>query len=458
MAGRPPLPIGSHGKIRKNDVTKPGGPKTWRAYCQFRDLDGNTRQVGATASSGAAAERALKAKLAERVGNGSGQDITPDTKLRQVAEAWYETIAAQADAGERSPATAAQYRSLLDRHVLPAVGELRLREATTGRLDVVLQAIRERAGGPTAKSCRTVLSGVLGYAARHDAVTTNATRNTQAISVKPKKKPRALTPEECTKWLALLAADAKAVRWDMVDLTWFMLATGVRIGEALAVAWDNVDLTAGTVAIDWTLVPVKGKPLVRKGVKSDAGFRTLPLPPFALALLRRRAVELFVLQTGQLPGSSGVVGYFCGGPDVPQGISVEGGEQERNGRSGVGEVVSVDSADIARVVDAVAAVRALGETPVFPNARGGWRDPSNTRRVLRQTRGTDEFEWVTSHVFRKTAATLLDSAGLTARQIADQLGHSRPSLTQDVYMARKVTDERAALALEQGLRVAFPMQ
>jgi integrase len=33
---------------------------------------------------------------------------------------------------------------------------------------------------------------------------------------------------------------------------------------------------------------------------------------------------------------------------------------------------------------------------------------------------------------RKTAATLLDDAGLSARQIADHLGHSKPSVTQDV--------------------------
>ena len=28
--------------------------------------------------------------------------------------------------------------------------------------------------------------------------------------------------------------------------------------------------------------------------------------------------------------------------------------------------------------------------------------------------------------------------GLSARAIADQLGHARPSMTQDVYMARNV--------------------
>jgi integrase len=48
------------------------------------------------------------------------------------------------------------------------------------------------------------------------------------------------------------------------------------------------------------------------------------------------------------------------------------------------------------------------------------------------------FSWVTSHTFRKTVATRLDEAHLTARQIADQLGHAHPSLTQDAYMGRRV--------------------
>jgi adenylate kinase family enzyme len=66
-------------------------------------------------------------------------------------------------------------------------------------------------------------------------------------------------------------------------------------------------------------------------------------------------------------------------------------------------------------------------------------------------RGGDEFAWVTSHVFRKTAATILDEAGLSARRVADQLGHARPSMTQDTYMGRKTVDRRAADALEGAL-------
>ena len=67
--------------------------------------------------------------------------------------------------------------------------------------------------------------------------------------------------------------------------------------------------------------------------------------------------------------------------------------------------------------------------------RGWLPPPEGQHKRLRCDAGP--FFWVTSHVFRKTLATRLDDARPSARQIADQLGHARPSLTQDVYMGRR---------------------
>lgn len=129
-----------------------------------------------------------------------------------------------------------------------------------------------------------------------------------------------------------------------------MLATGVRIGEALAVRWADVNFDSGSVAIDHTIVRFKDDGLRRKATKTATGERTL--------ILRR---------------------------------------------------------------------------PRWRCCGGGRQKP---RRMLRQARGSDGFAWVASHAFRKTAATILDEAGLSARVIANQLGHARPRLTQDVYMTR----------------------
>ncbi len=57
--------------------------------------------------------------------------------------------------------------------------------------------------------------------------------------------------------------------------------------------------------------------------------------------------------------------------------------------------------------------------------------------IFRTLAGTDGFASITSHVFRSTTATILDEAGFIARVIADQLGHSKLSMTQDVYLGRK---------------------
>jgi integrase len=86
--------------------------------------------------------------------------------------------------------------------------------------------------------------------------------------------------------------------------------------------------------------------------------------------------------------------------------------------------------------------------PVFPDVLGGYRDRNNIEKDFRKVRDGTAFEWVVPHTYRKTVATLLDAGGLSARTIADQLGHSRISMTQDVYMGRRAVDEAAASALD----------
>ncbi|WP_169799935.1 tyrosine-type recombinase/integrase [Herbiconiux solani] len=84
---------------------------------------------------------------------------------------------------------------------------------------------------------------------------------------------------------------------------------------------------------------------------------------------------------------------------------------------------------------------------VFPTVRGNIRDPRNTSRDWRNARERLGYPTVTTHSFRKTVATALDHAGLSAREIAEYLGHANPSLTQDVYMAKNTGGVKAAHAL-----------
>jgi hypothetical protein len=181
--------------------------------------------------------------------------------------------------GIKSPTTINTYESILKRHVIPGTGELRVREATVMRLDRFLGALQRTVGTSTAKTARTALSGMLGLAARYDAIDSNPTRDTRRIP-KSKKKPRALDAEERTKWLARVEANEKARRWDLPDLSRFMVAAGVRVGEALATFWEDVDFVEGAIDITHTAVRVKGEGLLRKPrPKTESSMRALPCPP-----------------------------------------------------------------------------------------------------------------------------------------------------------------------------------
>ncbi|WP_286902184.1 site-specific integrase [Thermocrispum sp.] len=81
---------------------------------------------------------------------------------------------------------------------------------------------------------------------------------------------------------------------------------------------------------------------------------------------------------------------------------------------------------------------------IFPSQMGKLRDRSNTNSDIRDALDPLGFDWVTTHTFRKTAATLLNDGGLTVREIADQLGHKRISITQDTYFGRGEASPRAA--------------
>jgi integrase len=85
---------------------------------------------------------------------------------------------------------------------------------------------------------------------------------------------------------------------------------------------------------------------------------------------------------------------------------------------------------------------------VFPSPLGRLRDPSNTQGDLRDIFDRAGYPEITSHTFRRTVATLMDRAGLTARAAADQLGHAKVSMTTDHYFGRRAANTGAAGVLE----------
>ena len=377
--GRPPLAIGTAGKIRTT-----GSGTSWRARCGFRDYDGVVRAIERNGTTKTSAETALKEAVRDRIRFDPTAEINPGTKLSTVAEAWWAGFSLS----DKSPGTKRIYRERIDAQITPAVGNIRCRELSVGTAERFLRAVEAKHGPALTKTVRSVLSNICAYAARLDAMTRNPVRDTSPISVKPKKgKPRALTAASIRQLRAYVTYDPVARRRDLPDLIDVMAATGVRIGEALAVVWDAVNLDAKTVEIRGTVIRIKGAGLVIKPEpKTEAGYRTLILPDWAVPLLQARR-QREALNFGEL-------------------------------------------------------------RLVFPSAVGTLRDPSNVDHQIKDAFTYAGLPDLTSHVLRKTVATLMDEAELTARQAADQLGHAKVSMTQDTYFARNTLDTGAAKALE----------
>ncbi|GAA0943424.1 hypothetical protein GCM10009554_36640 [Kribbella koreensis] len=304
---RPPLPIGTWGristKVMKTDTK--GKPVSVRAKTNFRDHDGQVRDVTAYAKTATAAERALLKKLQDRAKTGQGGELTAMHKINHLIDLWITKFGQQIADGTRSPTSLDTYLRAIKNHVRPALGELRIGEATTPRIDTVISKIKKNAGPPTAKTCRAIISGLMQLAVRYGAITVNPVREVESIEHPAKKPARAIQTEEITLLRKHLATDETAVRADLPDLVTFMLGTGVRIGESLAILWSQVDLEAATVDITHTIVRIKGEGLIRKPGKSRTSNRQVGLPNWLIATLRTRAAAGIRLDDPVFPDTTG---------------------------------------------------------------------------------------------------------------------------------------------------------
>jgi integrase len=226
-------------------------------------------------------------------------------RVSKAIDLWDQKFAALVAEGHRSPTSLDTYRRAINNHLLPAVGELRIGEANTPRIDRVITEIKTRAGAPTARTCRSIISGVMNLAVRYGAISVNPVREVDRIEHHAKKLPRALGAEEVRLVRTHLANDQSAIKADLPDLVTFMLGTGTRIGEALAVLWHQANLETGRVKITNTVVRVKGEGLLSKTTKSRAGQRELAIPEWLLIVLRRRFAAGVRLDQPIFPDTNG---------------------------------------------------------------------------------------------------------------------------------------------------------
>ncbi|MEE1622137.1 site-specific integrase [Zafaria sp. J156] len=184
-----------------------------------------------------------------------------------------------------------------------------------------------------------------------------------------------------------LRAAPSLIEQDTVELFDFMLASGWRVGEACALDASSIDFGAGTAEVVATNVRIKGRGIVRQPVPKTEA-------AWRVTPLPEPTMDLLRIRHERLREYT---------------------------------------------------------TLLFPTVLMRLRDPSNTQRELRDIRDSIGYPDLSTHTFRKTAATMLDRAGMSAAEVAAFLGHAKPSMTQDVYMNTLKGDARAGAVMQQQL-------
>jgi integrase len=467
-----PLPLGTWGRSGPipSISTPKAKPDMFQARANYRDFDGRTREVAARGKTKTSAANNLRTILKERAKRGGSDGLKPTDRFSAGAELFMANLKALINEGVRAPGTYDTYRYHLDKNILPRLGELRFFEATTPLVNKTIVGIKDEIGVASAKTCKSIISGTMAIAVRDGALSSNPVREIAIVSNSRRKPPRALSKEEREQWFELLSQDERAIRADLIDISKFMLATGERIGETLAVRWENVSLDTGEVGCVHQIQRVTGQGLVRIRAKSEAGERILLLPDWTVDMLRARWKPGTPPDSPVFPDSNGGIrdphNVRRSLRDVRQPVGTERRQKPGRVLRAHRRQADLTQKDVGAKLGWKKTRLSLIETGRVRLEQAEAGVLADTYRLPRPEQASlleltdlagisslaDELAWVTSHKFRKTTATILDEAGHSARQVADQLGHSRTSTTLDDYIGRKVRNPAAAKALDDALR------
>lgn len=222
-----------------------------------------------------------------------------------------------------------------------------------------------------------------------------------------------------------------------------MLGLAVRRGALPASPMQSLEPISQPRARASHALPLEDVPRFLDTIRADQELQRLDLPDlFAFMLYTGcRIGEALALRWSHVDLDRGLVTFSATVVRVTgQGLAIqEHGKSDSSGRT-----ISVSKA----ACDLLAG-RPRDTELVFPSMRGRLRDTANTEADWRAHRERLGYPTLTTHALRKTCATALDVGGLSARAIAEYLGHKRPSMTQDVYMSRNVGSAAAAAELDR---------
>lgn len=351
----------------------------WRIVVDLgKGIDGKRRQKRLTVrGSRKEAERRLAELIAE-IERGTYVDSGRMT-VGEYLNKWLEHKAA-----DLAPRTLASYRMIVEKHLIPALGSIKLADLRPLHIQEYYQkALKEgRKDGKVRSKGKGLSPTTVLY---HHRVLHEALGQAVKWQLLPQNPAEAVTPpRKEKKEIAVLNEEQARTLLEAVKGTVFYIPTllalyaGLRRGEVLGLRWQDVDLKNGSIQIRQTLQWGEGRELGFYPPKTHRSRRSVAIPPVVVSALKehKKLQAEWRLKAGSAWADNGLV------------------------------VCNYDG------------------TPLNPDTFS-----SRFRDLTEELFGTP----VGFHALRHTCASFLLALGCHPKVVAEQLGHSTTNLTLDTY-------------------------
>jgi len=210
---------------------------------RVRTVDGKWKQKSETLYE-LAGKKAARTVLAQRLRESTTRKVeAADLSLRDFVETYWKPYL---DRKNVKPSTWMGYESVLERHILPVFGDLRLVDVAPLHVEDLLRAKLESGLSPkTVRNLIGLLQGIFSLAVDNDLVARSPVRDKHKPTVQRREKP-VWTAEQIR---AVVEAVPRPYR------AFFLCAalTGARLGELLGLQGKHVDLDGRKLRIQQSL-------------------------------------------------------------------------------------------------------------------------------------------------------------------------------------------------------------
>ena len=249
------------------------GPQNYRV--RYRDSSNNERSK--TFTKKIDAER-FKTHIENALNNGSW--VAPERgrlTFRHYAETWLNTL-------DVKPSTIANYRSILSKHVLPALGKIEVAKIHWATIEAFKSDLVQSGLNPkTVRNILSVVGPVLTTAVRDGSITTNPAREVAKPRITSIKEIRPASADD------ILRLTAEMTDHDRLLVT-FAAFTGLRAGECGGLQVGDIDFPGRKINVRRSVSEAGGQ--VQFTSPKNGKSRAVPVPPFLLKQLAAHLVAL----------------------------------------------------------------------------------------------------------------------------------------------------------------------